>query len=86
MFTAVRPKALEHAPLVKTAQSASEMREVIPASSEQVNDRNAVAAEEEQMLSCLGAAVIMHWGTLPAKIRRELFECATSIRDVQEES
>ncbi|SRR6266540_119012 len=62
----------------------SGFEKTIPASPEQLNSRKALAAEEEQMLSCLGAAVIMRWGTLPAKIRRELFECATSIRDVQE--
>jgi hypothetical protein len=39
-------------------------------------------AEEEQILGCLGAAVIMRWGTLPTKIQRELFEHATSLADL----
>ena len=38
--------------------------------------------EEEQILECLGAAVIMRWGTLPTKIQRELFENAASLADL----
>jgi hypothetical protein len=39
-------------------------------------------AAEERILECLGAAVIMRWGTLPTKIQRELFEHATSLADL----
>jgi len=49
----------------------------VPAS--QTIDR--AVAEERQILGCLGAAVIMRWGTLPTKIQRELFEHATSLAD-----
>jgi len=38
--------------------------------------------EDKKILECLGAAVIMRWGTLPAKIQRELFEHATSLADL----
>jgi hypothetical protein len=41
-------------------------------------------ADEEQILRCLGAAVIMRWNTLPKKIQRELFEYAGSIGDLQQ--
>jgi hypothetical protein len=41
-----------------------------------------VHAEEEQILRCLGVAVIMRWTTLPRKIQRELFEDAGSIGDL----
>ena len=41
-----------------------------------------VHAEEEQILKCLGAAVIMRWTTLPRKVQRELFEDAGSIGDL----
>jgi|SoiMethySBSTD1v2_1073268.scaffolds.fasta_scaffold31047_4 hypothetical protein len=41
-------------------------------------------AEEQQILACLGAAVIMRWNTLPKKIQRELFEYAGSIGDLQQ--
>jgi hypothetical protein len=39
--------------------------------------------QEEQILACLGAAVMMRWNTLPKKIQRELFEYAGSIGDLQ---
>ena len=32
-----------------------------------------LAAEEEHILRCLGAALIMRWNTLPAKLQEELF-------------
>lgn len=34
----------------------------------------ALAAEEENILRCLGAAVIMRWNDLPTHIQRHLFE------------
>ena len=37
---------------------------------------------DEKILECLGAAVIMRWDTLPTKIQRELFEDATSLADL----
>jgi hypothetical protein len=39
-------------------------------------------AEDTKILECLGAAVIMRWGTLPTKIQRELFDQATSLADL----
>jgi hypothetical protein len=38
-----------------------------------------LAAEEEYVLRCLGAALIMQWNTLPTKLRRELFDGAGSM-------
>jgi len=38
-------------------------------------DRTTLAAED-QVLRCLGAALIMQWNTLPAKLQRELFDNA----------
>ena len=38
-----------------------------------------LADEEEHILRCLGAALIMQWNTLPAKLRRELFDNAGSM-------
>ena len=35
-----------------------------------------LAGEEELILRCLGAALIMQWNTLPAKLQRELFDTA----------
>jgi hypothetical protein len=40
------------------------------------------SGDGKKILECLGAAVIMRWGTLPTKIQRELFEHATSLADL----
>jgi hypothetical protein len=42
----------------------------------------ALVAEEERVLRCLGAAVIMQWNTLPARLQRELFDTAGSMGDL----
>ena len=39
----------------------------------------ALAAEEEHVLRCLGAAVIMQWNTLPTSLQREIFDTAGSV-------
>ena len=39
----------------------------------------ALAAEEEHVLRCLGAAVIMQWNTLPTLLQREIFDTAGSV-------
>ena len=49
-------------------------------------DRNELAPltnEEEHILRCLGAAVIMQWNDLPTKIQRELFEHASSMGELK---
>ena len=38
-----------------------------------------LADEEEYVLRCLGAALIMQWNTLPTTLRRELFDNAGSM-------
>src|SRR4051812_15021192 len=40
--------------------------------------------EEEHILRCLGAALIMQWNALPRKLRRELFDNAGSIGKADE--
>jgi hypothetical protein len=35
-----------------------------------------LAAEEEQVLRCLGAAIIMQWNALPTSLQREIFDTA----------
>ena len=47
--------------------------------------RMALAEEEdEQILKCLGAAVLMHWNTVPTKLQRELFYCACTVGALQQ--
>jgi hypothetical protein len=41
-----------------------------------------LAAAEEHVLRCLGAAVIMQWNTIPKKLQRELFDSAGSMGDL----
>jgi hypothetical protein len=48
------------------------------------DSRTALAEEEEQILKCLGAAVLMRWNTVPTKLQRELFDCASTIGDLQQ--
>ena len=43
-----------------------------------------LAADEEHILRCLGAALIMQWNTLPTKLRRELFDSAGSMGELLE--
>jgi hypothetical protein len=48
--------------------------------SEKDRDKRVVLAkEEEHILRCLGAAVIMQWNDLPTQIQRGLFNYAISI-------
>jgi hypothetical protein len=39
----------------------------------------ALAIEEEYVLRCLGAALIMQWNTLPTTLQREVFDTAGSV-------
>ena len=41
-----------------------------------------LATQEEQVLRCLGAALIMQWNTLPQKLQRELFDNASSMGEL----
>ena len=45
---------------------------------------NAIVLTEDDgyILGCLGAAVIIQWNTLPAKLQKELFDNASSIGDL----
>jgi hypothetical protein len=41
-----------------------------------------LAAQEEHVLRCLGAALILQWNTLPQKLQRELFDNASSMGEL----
>jgi hypothetical protein len=41
-----------------------------------------LAVEEERVLRCLGAAVIMQWNSLPARLQRELFDTAGTMGEL----
>ena len=42
----------------------------------------ALVGAEDQILRCLGAAVIMRWNTIPTKLQRELFDNASSVGEL----
>ena len=46
----------------------------------------ALAAEEEHILRCMGAALVMQWNTLPAKLQRELYDSAGSMGELMKTS
>jgi hypothetical protein len=50
-----------------------------PKSESNRETRAALAQEEEHVLRCLGAAVIMQWNDLPTQIQRGLFDHAISM-------
>jgi hypothetical protein len=45
-------------------------------STKQDETNRTTLAAEDHVLRCLGAALIMQWNTLPAKLKRELFDNA----------
>ena len=47
-------------------------------------DKSRLAADEEHILRCLGAALIMRWNTLPRKLQRELFDDAGTMGELSE--
>ena len=53
-----------------------------PITQSEHSDNVRLAQEEEHVLRCLGAALIMQWGTLPRKLQRELFDNAGAMGDL----
>lgn len=52
---------------------------------EQDRSHGAVLAdEEERVLRCLGAAIIMQWNALPTTLQREIFDTAGSVGELLE--
>jgi hypothetical protein len=43
---------------------------------------SALAEEEEHILRCLGASVLMLWNVIPTKLQRELFDNAGTMGEV----
>ena len=69
------------------------MLAVLADNDELLQEKNAVGeanrttlAAEDQVLRCLGAALIMQWNTLPAKLQRELFDNAGDMGELLDTS
>jgi hypothetical protein len=99
MFTAeqYRAKAAEFRDAQRSPNEVSEFRELaqtyttlaeneewMPVHPDKTIQRAVFTEEEEKILKRLGAAVLMHWNTVPTKLQRELFDCAGTLGDVQQ--
>jgi hypothetical protein len=47
-------------------------------------DEEALAVDDEHVLRCLGAAVIMQWSHISRKLQRDLFDSASSMADLSD--
>jgi hypothetical protein len=59
--------------------------EIAPTSEYDHHRRGVLVKEDEFVLRCLGAAVMMRWSTLPAKLQRELFDHASSLGEFDQD-
>ena len=57
---------------------ANNLDEMAPMLNPSGASKGTLAAEEGQILQCLGAALIMEWNTLPTGLQRDLFDHAGS--------
>jgi hypothetical protein len=57
-------------------------QKTIEAPGADILETGALAEEEERVLRCLGAALVMQWNTLPTKLRRELFDNAGAMGEL----
>lgn len=64
-----------------TANSSKTVASGEPPPLQKRTDDQEAYAEQENILRCLGAAVILKWNTIPQKLQRALFEAASSIQD-----
>jgi hypothetical protein len=61
---------------------AENLDEMVPVPKPSKASEATLAAEEEHILRCLGAALIMQWNTLPTELQRELFDNAGSMGEL----
>jgi hypothetical protein len=66
--------------ILQSQESILQSQESIPQNKD--SDNAPLAQEEEHILRCLGAALIMQWGSLPQKLQRELFDNAGAMGDL----
>jgi hypothetical protein len=74
-----------HSALADSEQGLSDNYDSAVNAAEQDRARGlALAAEEEHVLRCLGAAIIMQWSALPKTMQREIFDTAASVGELLE--
>jgi hypothetical protein len=78
------PSVIAHATTDHSTWMAVHIDKTIQQRRKNYDNRTALVEEEEQILKCLGAAVLLRWNTVPTKLQRELFDCASTIGDLQQ--
>jgi len=58
---------------------ANNLDKLVPVPERRAASEATLAADEERILRCLGAALIMRWNTLQTELQRELFDDAGSM-------
>jgi hypothetical protein len=58
---------------------ANNLDKLVPVAERRAASEATLAADEEHILQCLGAALMMRWNTLQAELQRELFDDAGSM-------
>jgi hypothetical protein len=61
---------------------ANNLNKLVPLPEPSGTSEATLAAEEEHILRCLGAALIMQWNTLPTELQRELVDNAGSMGEL----
>jgi hypothetical protein len=61
---------------------ANNIDELLPLPELSAASKTTLPAEEEHIIRCLGAALIMQWDTLPTGLQRELFDNAGSMGEL----
>ncbi len=61
---------------------ANNFDKTLQGSDEKQSSQVTLAAEEEHVLRCLGASVMLQWNTIPMKLQRELFDTAGSMGEL----
>ena len=59
-------------------------QKTVQAPGDRVPAGDALREQEEHVLRCLGAALIMQWNILPRKLQREIFDTAGSMGELME--
>ena len=61
---------------------ANNLDKLVPVPERRAASDATLAAKEEHILRCLGAALIMQWNTLSTELQRELFDNAGSMGEL----
>jgi hypothetical protein len=61
-------------------------KDIVCSTQQQDETNRTTLAADDHVLRCLGAALIMHWNTLPAKLKRELFDNAGDMGELLDTS